>query len=63
MEEEIAPVLAARGIRLVVQDVRDDPELLRRYRHEIPVLMAEGVELARHRITKDELLARLAELT
>ena len=62
MEEVVAPVLAARGIRLVVRDVREDAHLLRRYRNDIPVLLEGDVELARHSITPDELLARLAAL-
>jgi thioredoxin reductase (NADPH) len=62
MEEAVAPVLAARGIRLVVRDVREDRELLRRYRHEIPVLLEGDVELARHRVTPEDLVARLAAL-
>ena len=59
MEEAVAPVLAARGIRLVVRDVREDPDLLRRYGNDIPVLLEGDVELARHRITPDELVVRL----
>ena len=59
MEETVAPVLAARGIRLVVRDVREDPDLLRRYRNDIPVLLEGDVELARHRVTPDELVQRL----
>ena len=62
MEEEIAPLLAERGVTLVVRDVRDDPELLRRYRHDIPVLLAGEVELARHRVTRAELAGRLDAL-
>jgi hypothetical protein len=62
MEEVVSPVLAARGIPLVVRDVRDDPDLLRRYRNDIPVLLAGDIELARHRVTRDELVARLAAL-
>ena len=62
MEEAVAPVLAERGILLVVRDVRDDDELLRRYRNDIPVLLAGDVELARHRVTPEELLARLDAL-
>lgn len=61
MEEEVSPVLAERGIRLVVRDVREDPDLLRRYRNDIPVLLEGDVELARHRITGDELRARLKD--
>ena len=60
MEEVVAPVLAERGIGLLVRDVRDDPEFLRRYRNDIPVLLEGEVELARHRVTPDELIARLA---
>lgn len=60
MEGVVAPVLAARGVGLVVRDVRDDAELLRRYRNDIPVLLLDGVEIARHRITADELGALLA---
>lgn len=59
MEEVVAPVLAARGIRLVTRDVREDADLLRRYGNEIPVLLEGDVELARHRVTPEELLARL----
>ena len=62
MEDAVAPVLAARGIRLVVRDVREDVELLRRYRNDIPVLLEGEVELARHRVTPDDLVARLAAL-
>jgi hypothetical protein len=59
MEETVAPLLAARGIRLVVRDVREDKDLLRRYRNDIPVLLEGDVELARHRITPEELLKKL----
>jgi hypothetical protein len=62
MEEEIAPLLAERGVALVVRDVREDPELLRRYRHDIPVLLAGDVEVGRHRISRAELAARLDAL-
>ena len=61
MEDAVAPVLAARGIRLVVRDVREDQELRRRYRNDIPVLLEGDVELARHRITAEELVMKLSE--
>lgn len=61
MEEAVAPVLAERGIRLVVRDVREDPDWLRRYRNDIPVLLEGDIELARQRITPEELLVRLSE--
>jgi hypothetical protein len=59
MEDVVAPVLAARGFELVVRDVREDPDLLRRYRNDIPVLLEGGVELARHRVSAEELNLRL----
>ena len=62
MEEAVAPLLAERGIRLVVRDVREDADLLRRYRNDIPVLLEGDIELARHRVTPDELVQRLNEL-
>jgi hypothetical protein len=61
MEEVVAPVLAARGIALVVRDVREDPELRRRYGNDIPVLLEDDVELARHRVTPEALLKKLGE--
>jgi hypothetical protein len=59
MEEEVAPVLAARGIRLEVRDVREDRALWRRYAYEIPVLLEGDRELARHRVTAADLATRL----
>jgi hypothetical protein len=54
-------VLARRGGVLVERNVHDDPELQRRYRFEIPVLLLGERELARHRITEAELWERLAQ--
>jgi hypothetical protein len=50
------------GGRLEEQDVRDDPELEARYLFEIPVLLADGRELARHRVSEAELLRLLEAL-
>ena len=41
-------------------DISPDPALLRRYGHDIPVLLADGVEVARIRTTVGELLEALA---
>ena len=62
MHEVVAPVAAALGFILVERDVREDPELKRRYALEIPVLLAGEVEIARHRTTADELRPRLTGL-
>jgi hypothetical protein len=56
----VRPVFEAAGIAFVERDVRDDPETLRLYRLVIPVLLLDGAELARTRITAAELRARLA---
>ena len=55
----VAPVAAARGLTVVEKDVRDDPETARLYALEIPVLLLDGQEIARHRITAEELTAIL----
>jgi len=62
MHEVVAPVAAALGLTLVERDVREDPELKRRYALEIPVLLAGEVEVVRHRTTADQVRRRLAEL-
>jgi len=61
MKAVIEPVLTGSGLALVERDVRDDPDWERRYLWEIPVLLLGGRELARHRLTEDELRRRLAE--
>jgi hypothetical protein len=62
MHEVVAPVAATLGLTLVERDVREDPELKRRYAYEIPVLLAGDLEVVRHRTTPDDLRRRLAEL-
>lgn len=54
------PVLESRGIALQERDVHDDPETLRLYRLAIPVLLLDGVEIARTRVTAADLRARLS---
>lgn len=52
----------ADGIPLREADVRENPEWHRLYRHDIPVLLWEGAEIARHRIGEQELREKLAGL-
>lgn len=54
------PVLEALGVTLVDRDVRDDPETRRLYRLAIPVLVLDGAEIARTRVTAEELRARMS---
>jgi hypothetical protein len=60
MREVVRSVLAELGATLVELDVRDDPELEKRYLLEIPVLLVGDAEVARHRTTAEELRRRLA---
>jgi glutaredoxin len=39
---------------LVLTDITQDPQLFERYRYDIPVVTADGVELCRHRVDGDE---------
>jgi hypothetical protein len=61
MRDIVLPVLADYGLELVERDVRDDPETRRRYLLEIPVLLLDGTEIARHRVTAAQLRRRLDE--
>jgi len=62
MREVVEAVLPEFGASLLEKDVRDDPKTERRYRLEIPVLLLGEREVARHRVTADELRRRLVEL-
>jgi hypothetical protein len=62
MHAVAAPVAAALGLTLQERDVREDPELKRRYALEIPVLLAGDVEVVRHRTTPADLRRRLEEI-
>jgi hypothetical protein len=57
-----APVAAEMGLTLVERDLRADAELEALYRHDIPVLLLDGREVARHRVSADDLRARLQAL-
>jgi hypothetical protein len=61
MAAVVRRVLAETGGRLVERDVREDPELEKRYLLEIPVLLRESREVARHRVTEAELRERLRD--
>lgn len=56
------PVAAELGLALTERDIRSDPELDALYRHDIPVLLLDGREVARHRVTAEDLRARLEAL-
>jgi hypothetical protein len=55
MAATVRRVLPAFGARLVEKDVREDPGLEKRYLFDIPVLLWGERELARHRVSEDDL--------
>ena len=62
MRAVVDEVLLEFGAAVMEKDVRDDPESERRYGLEIPVLLLGDREVARHRVSADELRRRLVEL-
>ena len=62
MRDVVSPVAAELGLALVERDVRSDPEMDALYRNDIPVLLLGGREVARHRVSAEDLRARLREM-
>lgn len=42
-------------------NIEDDPELLERYKDDIPVITFNGVETFRHRVSPEEFRSRIQE--
>lgn len=61
MRDVVRSVLADLEADLVELDIRQDPELERRYAREIPVLRLGDAEIARHRTTPGELRRKFAD--
>lgn len=49
------------GFELVVVDVDSDPEIEQRYGEDVPVLLHQGREIARHRLQPEVLRRYLAQ--
>jgi hypothetical protein len=62
MREVVTGLLPRYRARLEERDIRDDPELEKRYLVEIPVLLAGEREVARHTATHEQLVERLDAL-
>ena len=43
-------------------NIENDPELLERYKHDIPVITFNGVEAFRHRVNSEEFRRRILEI-
>jgi glutaredoxin len=63
VEQAIAQVARRRPLEVVLRNILDDPADLERYQYEIPVVLLDGVEIARYRLTAEELEAAVARLT
>ena len=46
---------------LVETNIESDPDLVRRYQYDIPVITINGVEAFRHRLTAAAFCAKIAE--
>jgi len=61
MKTEMAKAGCAELYEVEEINIETEPELLARYRFEIPVLTVEGVEAFRHRLTADAFRSYLTE--
>ena len=43
-------------------NIESDPELLRKYKYDIPVVMIDGVESFRHRVDGEEFVTRIKRI-
>ncbi|HEX5702240.1 MAG TPA: glutaredoxin family protein [Pyrinomonadaceae bacterium] len=59
MKQEMAKADCAELYKLAEINIESDAELFARYRDEIPVLLIDGVEAFRHRLTADSFRAYL----
>jgi hypothetical protein len=59
MKEVIEEVAKSRPLRLLVKNILDDPAIYQRYRYDIPVLLVNGREIARHRVTVEQIESAL----
>lgn len=62
MRRVVEHVLAECGGTLIERNIREDPELERRYRLEIPVLLLGDRELVRHRVSEPALRELLGQI-
>jgi hypothetical protein len=58
-EGVIDSVRGSCAFQFVRRYVTEDPADYERYKHDVPVIVVEGVEVARHRVTRDQLIAAL----
>lgn len=59
MRDQLTAALRGSAERVQYVDIAADLDVYMRYRHDIPVLLIDGREVARHRITDTALTAAL----
>ena len=59
VEATLANVARSRKFALVRRDISEDAADYEKYKHDIPVVLVDGVEIARHRMTAEQLLNSL----
>jgi glutaredoxin len=55
VEQVIRRVSRRRSFDFVSRNIEADPADYEKYKHDIPVVTVDGVEIARHRMTADQL--------
>jgi hypothetical protein len=59
VETTLSQAAQTRRFQFVRRDIAEDPADFERFKDDIPVVLVEGVEIARHRMTLGQLLAAL----
>lgn len=59
VEATLAAVGQSRNFTLVRRDISEDPADFEKYKHDIPVILLDGIEIARHRMSKEQLISAL----
>ena len=59
-ESIIATVGRQQKFHFVRRDITEDSADFDKYKHDIPVVMVDGAEVARHRLTPEQLMMALA---
>ena len=57
--DTISVAAKLRSFRFVKRNILDDPDDFDRYKHAIPVVTVDGVEVARYRLSLDQLVAAI----
>jgi glutaredoxin len=63
VEQVIAQVARRQPLEVVLRNILDDPADFERYQYEIPVVLLDGVEIARYRLTTGELESAVERLS